>query len=189
MSLPRIPLAAAVAATVLALGCSESPTDTLRRRVLQPRVSSSAREVPPHPDEYLAKMADRIPGYAGFYVRDGTLVLRVKGGVVDAARATAVRQALRADPDAGRFQHLTRLLDEAPVQFEPSRYDARELWGFRVLASQRVFRNGVHRLDLDETRGVIRLGIASAGDMEEVAARVAAAGIPSDAVVIGSAGA
>jgi hypothetical protein len=42
----------------------------------------------------------------------------------------------------------------------------------------------VHRLDQDETRGVIRIGIDPAADVDEVAAWVAAAGIPADAVSI-----
>jgi hypothetical protein len=42
----------------------------------------------------------------------------------------------------------------------------------------------VHRLDQDETRGVIRIGIDPAADVHEVAARIAAAGIPAEAVAI-----
>jgi len=71
-----------------------------------------------------------------------------------AAATAAVTQAMRVDPDVGRFQRVRRMLAEAPVQIEASRYDARELWEFEVRAFREVFAAGAHVLDLDETEGV-----------------------------------
>jgi hypothetical protein len=112
------------------------------------------------------------------------MVLRIKEAGVVAVTAAALREALSGDPDILRFHGWGQGLADAPVQLEPASYDARELWGFRVRALRHVFGGTVHRLDLDETEGVIRLGVADAGDISDVRRRVAAAGIPVDAVVI-----
>jgi hypothetical protein len=187
MSLPprrATSVAIALTATVLGLACSESPTTPSGRQA--PAVSrlTTPREQPPHPDEYLAKIADRNPGFAGFYMRGGTLVLRVKDAGGHPVTPESLRQALSVDPDVGRFHGWSRALADAPIELETSRYDARELWEFRMRALRQVFGRGVHQLDLDESHGVIRLGVAHAGDITPVARRVSEAGIPGDAVVI-----
>jgi len=173
----------ALSGIVLATACSESPTIATREPALQHRASIIPGRLPLDPDEYLAQMADRIPGFAGFYVRDGTLILRLKGLAVGPADVVALSQALRADPDAGRFHRLRVLLDKAPMQIEPSRYDARELWQFKVAALAGLFIPGVRSLDLDESRGVLRIGISNAGVTASVEARASTLGIPGDALV------
>jgi len=177
-------VAIALTTTVLALGCSESPTSTPGRQVPQAGLAGGRPARPPHPDEVMANIADRVPGFAGFYMRGASLVLRVKATEANALTADALRQVLRADPDVRRFHGWVRALAEAPVELEGSRYDARELWAFRLLALREVFGHGVHQLDLDERQGAIRLGVADARDVNAVAGRVKAAGIPPDAVVI-----
>jgi hypothetical protein len=98
--------------------------------------------------------------------------------------AVAVREALRDDPDIARFRDVPHLLADGAVVVEASAYDARELWEFRVRILKQVFGREVHRLDQDETRGVIRIGIDPSADVDEVAARIAAVGIPAEAVAI-----
>lgn len=127
-------VAIAVTTTALAIGCSDSPTSTPGRQGPQAGFSAARPERPPHPDEVMANIADRIPGFAGFYMRGGTLVLRVKATEANALTADALRQVLRADPDVGRFHGWIRALADAPVELEASRYDARELWEFRLRA-------------------------------------------------------
>ena len=167
----------------MSAGCTDAPTVASGPPGDPPHWSQASSRRPHHADEYLAEVADRVPGFAGFYVRHDTLVLRVKEGVQ--TQAATLRQVLRQDPDLARFRGVTGRLAEGPVVVESSHYDARELWEYRVRVLQEVFGGGgVHRLDQDETRGVIRIGIDATTSPLEVAARVAAAGIPADAVLI-----
>jgi hypothetical protein len=177
-------VAIALALTIAALGCTESPTVVTQRRIPPPRLSTTSQERPRHSDEYLAQVADRVPGFAGFYMRDGTLVLRVKDPSARAPDVAALRQTLREDPDIARFRGVPGLLEDGPVVVEPSPYDARELWDFRLRILEQAFTEGMHQLDQDESQGLIQIGVDASADVGAIRARLSGAGIPHEAVAI-----
>ena len=109
--LPRNPVQLALVATgvALAVGCSEPPVAS--EGATRPALTATSRERPHHADEYLANVADRVPGFTGFYVRHDTLVLTFKDAPAATAASAALRQNLRNDPDIRRFQDVPRLLD------------------------------------------------------------------------------
>ena len=170
-------------ASGLSTACSDSPTVPPQAAARLHHLSLASRAAPPDQDQYLAQIADRIPGFAGFYVRDGTLVLRLKGDVSDSA-AERVRESMRSDPGVARFKNMSRLLLNASVRVEASRYDARELWVFKSQARKGLFAAGAHLLDLDESEGVIRVGAAEPEDAAAVTALAASLGIPGEAIVV-----
>lgn len=182
---PACASAFSIGSVLVVVGCTGEPTTASWVPGDPPRWSQAGSRRPHHADEYLAEIADRVPGFAGVYVRHDTLLLRLKNLAGDGTKAAALRQVLRQDPDLARFRGVSGRLADGPVVVESSPYDARELWEYRVRVLQEVFGGGgVHRLDQDETRGVIRIGIDASTAPSEVAARVAVAGIPSDAVLI-----
>jgi hypothetical protein len=117
-------------------------------------------------------------------MRDDTLVLRLKAQTVMDSAATRLGRSLAEDPDVGRFRNIRRFLAEAPVRVEASPYDARELLEFKLAAQAEVFRIGAHWLDLDESHGVIRIGVEAPDDTNPVRGRVREIGIPDAAVAI-----
>jgi hypothetical protein len=162
-------------------GCVDSPTSESR-----PRLSTHASPVfgaaPPDQDEALTKIADVVPGFAGFYVRAGTLVLRAKSKIVGDTTLQRLRTALLASDATTSFGDLKRLLQQPSALVESSPYDARELWEFKVRA-RHLFSSSVHKLDIDESLGLLRLSVSDPNAAAVARIRARQAGVPDAAVV------
>jgi hypothetical protein len=172
---------AALAITLACLACGDrSPTSLSPPSTLHSTRAANA----PDQDEDLALLADRIPGFAGFFLRGDTVVLRLKTEQVAESASTRLRQALSVELPTTRFRNINDLLRERVSAVEGSRFDARELWDFKLIAREVAFAHGAQRLDIDETTGTLRVSIPPGIDSARLRNQLLQAGIAPSALVI-----
>jgi hypothetical protein len=124
----------------------------------------------PNPDDDLAAVADRVPGFAGSLLAGDTLVLLL---VDPAQRAAAEHEArARLGPGAPAIRH---------VAVRPARYDYRQLpdWRRRVGAS---WPPGMSALSIGAAENRVDVGVAEASQVARVRRAVAALGVPATAL-------
>lgn len=124
-----------------------------------------------------AELEANIPGFAGWYLdKEGTAIVSLK--------------------DVGRrdeaLAHVGRILDarraktgepRAKLEVREAKYSFLELAAFRDAVKQN-FPAGVQRVDVNEVRNVLALGVAAPEDLGRVRAAVAKLGVPPDAVTV-----
>lgn len=180
LSLLRIVPAAAIAFA----GCSaEVPTATdggarigrlpygALQAMLAPR---DARDL----DEILAAVADTVPGFGGSFADSAGnvyvyLKLQFQSGNVNRVKTAAVEYARSSLP------HLGNVSAEV-VQVLAGRYDWRELYGFKQLASKFVTGLGDATIDIDETTNRVKVGLENERAVTAAKLRMAKLGLPGD---------
>ncbi|MDJ0825461.1 MAG: hypothetical protein QNJ16_08155 [Rhodobacter sp.] len=132
-----------------------------------PALGQAKRELPPELqnvmtlDDYLAATAEIAPGFAGLYVDDGTLVIRIasKGQEPDTEQQRQVFAAL--DQAFGRS--LDRFA-EAPRRFEAAQTPIKPLLAARAALDAQAAKLGLTYSDVDERRGLIVMGLHREAD-------------------------
>lgn len=121
-------------------------------------------------DEHLLQIAERNPGFAGFfYDENGQLTVGVA--------------------ETGTDFQLSRLSDVIPdstnYRVVPVRYDFRRLyeWRVRILADQRTL-GFASFIDIDERSNRILVGVNPSANLAEVRAALSSAGIPEDGYAV-----
>jgi hypothetical protein len=165
------------AVAVLNAACFESGT-TPPEPPHAPQFSATPGTLPPDPDEYLAKIADRIPGFGGMYLSAGVLVVRMKEAAVD---VTSLTQSMLQDEDVARFAGVRGRLVDGRVRVESTRYGIAELMQWKRQLSNVGLLSDLRRLDLDEVIGQLRLGFYTEADAARAHEHLLAAGLPQDA--------
>jgi hypothetical protein len=129
-----------------------------------------------------AALEAKIPGFAGWYFdSDGKVIVSLKDASRrDEAFAHVAARAEESIRRGGRGAHAP-----ARIAYEsrPARYSFLELAAFRD-AVYRDFPGGIQRVDVDEVRNVLSLGVAEPADVGRIRALVTKRGIPADAVSI-----
>lgn len=131
-----------------------------------------------------ARLEAEIPGFAGWHFdADGKTVVSLKDlGRKDEAfaRIAPLAEAQRDHRAGGRIAtEGVEFLHEA----REARYSFLELAAFRH-ALTRNYDERIMRVDVDEVRNVLALGVAEPGDVGDVLAHVARLGIPAGGVIV-----
>lgn len=128
-----------------------------------------------------ARLEASIPGFAGWHFdADGTAVISLKHAQGREEAFARVASLIEARGDERRG-----IAVNAPGRYEAreARYSFLELAAYRA-ALYRHFPGGIRRVDVDEVRNVLALGLENADDVERIRASVRKAGIPAAAVRI-----
>lgn len=128
-----------------------------------------------------AKLEATVPGFAGWHIdADGRAVVSLK----DVQRREEAFARLAPFVEARRDSR-GRGAAANPLQFEArqANYSFLELAAFRNALYGR-FPGGIRRVDVDEVRNVLALGVHEAADVVRVRAAVARLGIPANAVSV-----
>jgi len=175
--------AAAVAAVAFVGACAEAP-------VTQPTIDApdapSFFGSPANPqadllntfDARLARIADAVPGFAGFYFEDGALNV-VMTAAAQSGSAAAVRSSLGRE-----LRALGIDLDAQPFRVHVGQYDFRELHTMHTAATGLLSIPTVVFTDADEVRNQITVGVENEATAATVEAQVAMLGLPEGAVNI-----
>ena len=131
-----------------------------------------------NPDELEAQLADRVPGFAGWvHQDDGKTVLRLARAASAGGDRTAAAAALAA---------LTQAMDNR-VEVKPALWDARQLLGFKDKAFAMASVQGVIAVSIDRQANRVEVVYnveMEARAIEELAVKLAAAGVPGAAIVM-----
>jgi hypothetical protein len=129
-----------------------------------------------NPDELEAQLADRVPGFAGWvHQDDGTTVMMM----VRSSKAAAT------DRTAG-LAALTRAMDDK-VQTKPALWDSRQLLTFKDKVFSMASTKGVIATSIDRQSNRVEVTYNAdldANGIEELAAKLVAAGVPRAALVM-----
>ena len=129
-------------------------------------------------DELEAQLADRVPGFAGWvHQDDGKTVLRLARAASAGGDRTAAAAALAA---------LTQAMDNS-VEVKPALWDARQLLGFKDKAFAMASVQGVIAVSIDRQANRVEVVYnveMEARAIEELAVKLAAAGVPGAAIVM-----
>ncbi|MCS7094974.1 MAG: hypothetical protein NZ988_04100, partial [Thaumarchaeota archaeon] len=130
-------------------------------------------------DELFEAISSRLPSFAGFHYRDGTLVISLAGadpaaadaGVMQVATVTAVTQ----------LAEVAEQIQEGRYTTETVRYSFRQLaqWKQAVLSNHQL-RDIVTALDIDEVNNRLFVGVSSPGHVETVRRILSELGLPQD---------
>lgn len=131
-------------------------------------------------DGYLLSIAERAPGFSGFYEEDGVLRVAVSQSVADPAAVASA--ALSAAESFAPSASPSPARKTSPVPAE-ARYDFPNVLVWREVLSRST--PGLSLRDADERKGVVYVEVASQSDVERVKRSANALGIPADAVEIG----
>jgi hypothetical protein len=148
-----------------------------RNPVAPPSSVNRAAEVSQSPqqetidEEYARVSTTTVPGFAGYYMRSDTTIIRiVQPEQADAARSyVAGKRRLRAG-------------SLGPTSIEPASYSFAELHGWATKLEGLVGRDGVYVLDTDETTNKLWFGVASPATLDRIRAAAVAAGIPAEVI-------
>jgi hypothetical protein len=182
-----LPLAA-VAASVFAIGCTDSNTPTTPETAMS-AVSTKLSEAELKAatgrgiDAEFTRLARQIPGFGGmYYDRTGKLNVHVKAP----AGATPLRSAdmLSALRATGGPKVERRLAKNAPVVTKAAKYDFTELQAYRARLTRIFGVKGVVLIDTDEEVNRLRIAITPNARERDVVRELNRAGVPRDAVVI-----
>ena len=121
-------------------------------------------------DAALARVAERMPGFAGVYVdAEDRLHVRLRDTGRSADAVAALASVFGADRITAR-----------EIVTEPAAHSFAELDAWRDRARSVFVLDGVVSLDLDERRGRVVVGVESEADQELVEARLAALDVPRE---------
>jgi len=175
--------AAAVAAVAFAGACAEAP-------VTQPTIDAPDAPAffgsPANPqadlldtfDARLARIADAVPGFAGFYFENDELNV-VMTAAAQSGSAAAVRSSLGRE-----LRSLGIDLDAQPFRVHVGRYDFRELHTMHTAAAGLLSIPTVVFTDADEVRNQITIGVENEATAAMVESQFAMLGLPHGAVNI-----
>lgn len=129
---------------------------------------------PPNPnarssDELRAELVAEVPGYAGSWVEDGTMVV-------------AVTPAARADAEE-RIRNLSPTMKGFPAVRRNVKYDFAELLAWQRLLDLNPQRDWIS-VDINEVQNRLELKVRTLSGMREYREQARAAGIPNDAFVV-----
>ena len=120
------------------------------------------------PDDHWAEIAHRVPGFAGWWLDGGTIVV----WLVDTTQREAALQAIAAELPR-RYRHTIRV--------RKADFDFIELREWKNLA---IGDSAVVWSDADEVQNRVVVGVVDSASLASTRERLVAAGIPSAALVI-----
>ena len=120
------------------------------------------------PDDHWADVAQQVPGFAGWWLNGGTIVLML----VDTTQREAGLRAIIAELPQ-RYYHNIRV--------QKADFDFRQLRDWKALA---ISVSGVVMSDADEVRNRVVAGVEDSTNIRPTRQRLLKAGIPARALLI-----
>lgn len=199
-SLPIRGLAAAIALATLAAACVDQqgtgptgPNGNLAPATATDTAISTVDgdEFVPEPapdairghEEEFVKLAQEIPGFAGYFYDGGTRVVQLTDLSQQARAAAALDASATAKAELAEGSAHAEGQKTGATRYVQARYDFLTLRGFRDRSSQNVLSvDGAEFADLDEARNRIVVGISSETAQAGVEQQLKEAGVPLEAV-------
>ncbi|MEJ7761143.1 MAG: hypothetical protein WKF55_16310 [Gemmatimonadaceae bacterium] len=150
---PRV-FAAGIAVLISANGCRDTASPS---EISNPRLSSSSASQFKTIDEEFASLGSLIPGFAGYYLESGRLVV----ALADPAQRERARAVLRETLAGRDLAHLGAPIDVDRAIFRSAGYSFVELQAWRRSVNN-LFSTipGITLTDVDEIRNRVRVGVA-----------------------------
>jgi hypothetical protein len=132
-------------------------------------------------DDIGERFARRHPGYAGFRLSEDRSYLEVF--VAGSHRAAGVLAAIDSILIDHRLTPQRSLIGLRKV-IRLVKYDLAQLQPWRKLARSYFDQFGITRLSIDESRGVLRVGLSSSAQTDNLRSTLVTRGVPEDALDI-----
>lgn len=137
-------------------------------------------------DDRLALLTQDLPGFAGFYVDQGRLLVRMKDGAssIDEAREK-VGDFLAQEAGGGQAAADRARLRVSRMETVPAEYDFAELhaW-YSHITGQVLPLEGISWADIDERENMIVVGVRDLEHVGSISSLVARLPIPANAVEV-----
>ena len=122
-------------------------------------------------DEGFARVADQVPGFAGAWVEDGSLVVALQKQEQLPAALEALAAVFGTD------------LPEEPAVYKPAEFAFRDLMDWNTSAGEAFYHPDVTTLEIDERANRVKLGLSNLASRPEISNLLTNLGIPPAAVI------